>query len=617
MRNVPDSGQCSPHGHERRLASGEDRFSTIDHHTEEGLVLGSTPLKIFIDKGADLAPTTEIGDTALIVAAKKGHVDRVRTLVKHMPRSMLNHADSNGMTAAMWAATSQTEESLLCLQALVDAGAELDMVNKSGSTALMLSLDKKNLDVVRLLVEGGADLTVTRNGGGAALIVAVKKQHVGCVKSLAQRVPSSALNLADSYRRTPLMWAATFQTAESLLCLRALMAAGAELEASNESGRTALMLALDNKNLDASRALLEGGAKLEARDNDGRTALMYAARVEGFDSAVTLLLDWRAELEHRDKEGQTVLMLAIRFGNLAAVNLLLDRGAELEAKDNDGLTPLVFAVRSGDEHAVNLLLERRPLLDTITRSGHTPLKTALDHSEYSIAVKLLMLGADPTASPHHRDFLHNAVSCEADAVTQALIENGFPPLDVSLLYFKSPPGRSRVWNRAHKNRQNVKRYLETTPLSPLAVALLCLRPCVARYFILNRFLTRFDLVRLCWDRELRRLLETIEATQSLEILDILSARPHSLLTLSLVAISSVLCQFLFPPVSTGEDLNLPRPTFRERVERLGLPVPVQRYLLHRTACGSASINRESWCAIRLDDVIYHNTAERARVSLLQ
>ena len=59
---------------------------------------------------------------------------------------------------------------------------------------------------------------------------------------------------------------------------KALLEAGADLEAKNNNGGTALMLAALNGNTDTAKALLEAGADLEAKNNNGGTALMSAAQ---------------------------------------------------------------------------------------------------------------------------------------------------------------------------------------------------------------------------------------------------------------------------------------------------------------------------------------------------
>ena len=101
-------------------------------------------------------------------------------------------------------------------------------------------------------------------------------------------------------------------------------------------------------------ALLEAGAEVDAKDNDGATALMEAAR-RGHAAAIAALLAAGAEVEAKYNEGATALMLAAQGGHAAAIAALVAAGAEVEAKDDNGMTALMFAEEFKQEHAARLL----------------------------------------------------------------------------------------------------------------------------------------------------------------------------------------------------------------------------------------------------------------------
>jgi uncharacterized protein len=106
------------------------------------------------------------------------------------------------------------------------------------------------------------------------------------------------------------------------------------------------------------------GANIEARDQDGRTALMNAVTEENIDS-VELLLSKRENIEAKDNNGKTALFRAAMdddfHGDLGAGNyvevtkLLLSKGANVDAKDKNGRTALQMATRSYKVDVAKLL----------------------------------------------------------------------------------------------------------------------------------------------------------------------------------------------------------------------------------------------------------------------
>jgi hypothetical protein len=92
--------------------------------------------------------------------------------------------------------------------------------------------------------------------------------------------------------------------------VRAAVDAGASVIAGNDYGLTALLAAaMWNNDIDVIEVLLEAGAEVNAKDNAGRTALMWAVHNRNAE-AVSALLDAGAGARARDSDGKTALMLA-------------------------------------------------------------------------------------------------------------------------------------------------------------------------------------------------------------------------------------------------------------------------------------------------------------------
>ena len=112
--------------------------------------------------------------------------------------------------------------------------------------------------------------------------------------------------------------------------------------------------AAKNGYLASIQDLLARGADIDARDDNGKTALMSASQ-KGEVAAVELLLDRGADIEARAYAGQTALMWASLAGEVAAVELLLDRGADIEARNDNGTTALMAASQKGHDEVAAVL----------------------------------------------------------------------------------------------------------------------------------------------------------------------------------------------------------------------------------------------------------------------
>ena len=88
---------------------------------------------------------------------------------------------------------------------------------------------------------------------------------------------------------------------------------------------------------------LKAGADVNAKDQTGATALMYAAADNNNPETIALLLENGADVNYKDDEGITALMSAASGNNPETVALLLKNGAILNAADDAGMTALMYA----------------------------------------------------------------------------------------------------------------------------------------------------------------------------------------------------------------------------------------------------------------------------------
>ncbi len=124
--------------------------------------------------------------------------------------------------------------------------------------------------------------------------------------------------------------------------VRKLVGSGHDANEVDENGRTGLLIAAINNNLQIAAILIKAGAHLDVKDRLGNTPLHYAADRNHVELA-QLLLDLGAAVDPQDRNGMTPLMIAASRGNVAIVQVLLAKGADPRKTDYTGRDALSWA----------------------------------------------------------------------------------------------------------------------------------------------------------------------------------------------------------------------------------------------------------------------------------
>ncbi len=174
------------------------------------------------------------------------------------------------------------------------------------------------------------------------------------------------------------------------LCLTAILSA-AQASTVIEAARSG--------DKEAVRALLKQGADANAPEGDGTTALHWAARA-GDAELVQMLLYAGANVKATTRLGAyTPLMMAAQAGHSAVVAALLTGGSDVKATSTTGTTPLMFAAQSGDPRTVTMLVEGGSDVDAReTAMGQTPLMFAAAYNRVDVVKLLLARGAEIKAT---------------------------------------------------------------------------------------------------------------------------------------------------------------------------------------------------------------------------
>ena len=139
--------------------------------------------------------------------------------------------------------------------------------------------------------------------------------------------------------------------------IRALLRDGADVNAPQGDGMTALHWTALNGDLDTVNVLLYAGAATEPLTRVGRYTPLHLASSRGHAAVVSRLLEAGSKPGATTETGVQPLHLSAQAGNPDAVKALLERGANVNARDEThGRTPLVFAAANNRLEAMRVLL---------------------------------------------------------------------------------------------------------------------------------------------------------------------------------------------------------------------------------------------------------------------
>ena len=208
--------------------------------------------------------------------------------------------------------------------------------------------------------------------------------------------------------------------------VRYLLDEGAQLDAADSDGRTALSYAAVKNNQDVVGLLLLRGASVYVKDLEGRTPLSLIMPYAK-ESIIDQFLEAGADIDSQDNLQRTPLSYAAQEASKLDVALLLVRGATVKSKDKKGISPLSYAAKSREELIVELLLEKGADVTDMDICGSTPLSYAAYGRNTVIIEKLLKKGAKVDSKDKFGwTPLFNAANWYADneAAIKLLLENG-------------------------------------------------------------------------------------------------------------------------------------------------------------------------------------------------
>ena len=208
-------------------------------------------------------------------------------------------------------------------------------------TPLIVALTNGHNDAFTFLIDKGADVNLQDHHGYTALHHAVQSKNFDAVSCLVHN--GADVNLFTSSKQTPLMLACK---SHNMDVINFLLNKGADVNLQDHQGYTALHYAVESKNFDASSCLVYNGADVNLQDRNGQSALHFAS-----SDICHCLIQNQADIDTRDSRYCTPLMQASRNSDVKKVAMLIENGAKVDLQDVEGNTALHHAVlNSHDSH---------------------------------------------------------------------------------------------------------------------------------------------------------------------------------------------------------------------------------------------------------------------------
>jgi ankyrin repeat protein len=378
-----------------------DRGAKIDAQSERNgltalhnaaLLLSSDKLKLLLKRGAKVDISDKYGRTALYEALASPNPEMARLLIAHGAKA--NVADQTGRTPLMLAVESRQ---VTTVSLLLERGADLNFQDRSGNTVLIRMVRESPVvtgdqrEILQILLTKRPNLNLRNREGYTALMLALENEHT----QLATRLEAAGASRAGM-REVRLYLAAGKGELETV---QQLLAEGANPNARNRFGQSALANAASRNQVEVVKALLAKGADVNApQQSPSNFALWYAL---SRPDVAKVLLDAGANIHIRNKYEETPFSQAVSGGHQEVVRMLLDRGFSINTP-HKGLTPLMLAAKCGNAGAVGVLLERGADLKAQDREGNTALHHAVLRHEWvkevrAVLTALLDKGADINA----------------------------------------------------------------------------------------------------------------------------------------------------------------------------------------------------------------------------
>ena len=182
---------------------------------------------------------------------------------------------------------------------------------------------------------------------------------------MALGAPASAQSYSDGYRFLQAIEKKEVNEADKLLGKPGTTVINSR---DLSSGRTALHIVVQRRDLPWVNYLTRRGANPNITDNRGVSPLMLAAQL-GFAEGVEALVKARARVDEANDAGETPLILAVHRRDTGMMRVLLAAGADPDRRDISGKSACDYAQLEGANSVTVAEIERSAKSSTARASG--------------------------------------------------------------------------------------------------------------------------------------------------------------------------------------------------------------------------------------------------------
>ena len=293
------------------------------------------------------------------------------------------------------------------LQRFASGQDSVEMKNPRGGYAIIEAVRLNNYDLVQYLLSHHADVKKVYDDGNTILLYAVKEKVRNDI-------------------------------------IAALIKAGADVNATDSSGYSLLMLAVRDNNLELLKVLLDNYADFSGKTPDGKNILSFALENNASKEVLEQLLIKGADVNATDEDGSVLILRALAAGKEDVAKLFMQYGADINAENANHDTVLTYVLenKTGDDfvadiftHSLdvknNLPKYNKPLWKILAEqnkidllkivlqnmgggavadaNGEIPVVYAMDNSENQKLKEVIFAALNEAVLKSHPEFLWKAV----------------------------------------------------------------------------------------------------------------------------------------------------------------------------------------------------------------